>query len=455
MAQIKFANNVSTQLAKPITKDSTTIEVRSLTLGLTWPELTSQGDYFLIVIDDLDTSRWEILKCTNVEIRSNGTVLTVERGLEGTVAADFNAGAVVENRLTAGTINNFATGLPDIVPLTRGGTQADNPVDARTNLEIYSKTEVDAKETALQEQIKSSMPPDASTTVKGIVQLSNAVDSDSEILAATSKAVKTAYDTAVAASKKSDSADKLVTPRSIILSGKASGSADFDGSTDITINVDVVSASTTKAGITQLSNAINSDSETTAATSKAVKTLAGNIGAISTVPKGGIISFSGTFGGEGNRFPIPLGESTEDTQWCLCDGIETNGYQVPDLRGRMILGVNSTYTLGSTGGAVSHQHTVDGNVDGTTITVEQLAGHTHLAATRLINVQAQVNQNQLSIGTHLSNCSNYGSGIQDMFNTGIQYTGGWQAHAHTFSTNSHSTTTLPPYYALAYIMRIA
>lgn len=197
MAQIKFANNVSTQLTKPITKDSSTLEVRSLTLGLTWPELTSPGDYFLIVIDDIDRSRWEILKCTNVEVRSNETILTVERGLENTVASDFNAGALVENRLTAGTINNFATGLPDIVPITRGGTGASTPAEARKNLEIYSKDEVDAKDTVLAEQIKASMPPDATTAVKGIVQLSNAIDSDSEILAATSKAVHLVNESAV------------------------------------------------------------------------------------------------------------------------------------------------------------------------------------------------------------------------------------------------------------------
>ena len=54
MAQIRFANNVSTQLTKPVAADDSTIEVRSLTHSLVWPNISATGDYFLIVIDDIE-----------------------------------------------------------------------------------------------------------------------------------------------------------------------------------------------------------------------------------------------------------------------------------------------------------------------------------------------------------------------------------------------------------------
>uniref|UniRef100_UPI003CCBC771 phage tail protein n=1 Tax=Escherichia coli TaxID=562 RepID=UPI003CCBC771 len=75
---------------------------------------------------------------------------------------------------------------------------------------------------------------DASTTKKGIVQLSSATNSTSEVLAATPKAVKAAYDLA---------------------NGKYTAQ----------------DATTTQKGIVQLSSATNSTSEVLAATPKAVK----------------------------------------------------------------------------------------------------------------------------------------------------------------------------------------
>ncbi|WP_366936126.1 phage tail protein [uncultured Exiguobacterium sp.] len=49
-----------------------------------------------------------------------------------------------------------------------------------------------------------SAPPDASTTQKGVVQLSNATDSTSETFAATSKSVKAIADQAILLSDKTD-----------------------------------------------------------------------------------------------------------------------------------------------------------------------------------------------------------------------------------------------------------
>ncbi|HAV9559209.1 TPA: phage tail protein, partial [Escherichia coli] len=88
--------------------------------------------------------------------------------------------------------------------------------------------------------------PAASLTAKGTVQLSSAINSTSEILAATPKAVKAAYDLAA---------------------GKAPVSHTHPWS-QIT---GVPAASLTEKGTVQLSSAINSTSEILAATPKAVK----------------------------------------------------------------------------------------------------------------------------------------------------------------------------------------
>ncbi|EMK9829205.1 tail fiber protein, partial [Escherichia coli] len=87
---------------------------------------------------------------------------------------------------------------------------------------------------------------DATTTRKGIVQLSSAINNTSETLAATPKAVKAAYDLAA---------------------GKAPASHTHPWS-QIT---GVPAASLTAKGTVQLSSATDSQSETEAATPKAVK----------------------------------------------------------------------------------------------------------------------------------------------------------------------------------------
>ncbi|MFP5617214.1 phage tail protein [Enterobacter kobei] len=87
----------------------------------------------------------------------------------------------------------------------------------------------------LAEHEQSRRHPDASLTAKGFTQLSNATDSTSEVLAATPKAVKVAYDLAKAKYTAQD-------------------------------------ATTAQKGIVQLSSATDSTSEVLAATPKAVKT---------------------------------------------------------------------------------------------------------------------------------------------------------------------------------------
>jgi hypothetical protein len=136
------------------------------------------------------------------------------------------------------------------------------------------------------------------------------------------------------------------------------------------------------------------------------------------VPSGGIILWSGSTGS------VPSG-------WYLCDG--TNG--TPDLRNSFIVGAGNTYAVGATGGTadaivVSHTHTA-------TVTDP---GHFHTTKSYLStfsptgqSVPSQANQWSTQSGT-------------DSATTGISV-------ANSTTGTSGTNQNLPPYYALAYIMK--
>lgn len=198
----------------------------------------------------------------------------------------------------------------------------------------------------------------------------------------------------------------------------------------------VLAASVTQAGIVQLASGL-SNSTTTAPTCKAVKDAIESKLAAVNVPVGGIIAFSGTFGGEGNRFPIPLGEDAPDMHWCLCDGTTTNGLPVPDLRGRMIRGASDSVPAGSTGGSEKHSHSLSGTVGETTLSVAQMPSHTHT-----------FNKGTYGDIAEAKGSANSGKQTTDA-------TGGSQPHSHALEGTLDDASNLPPYYVLSFIMRTA
>lgn len=164
---------------------------------------------------------------------------------------------------------------------------------------------------------------------------------------------------------------------------------------------------------------------------------------VSAAIPGTIVAFAGTFGGEGNRHPIPLGGSEPDTGWVLCDGgSDGKGGTVPDLRGRMIMGVSDAYKAGSTGGSANHSHSLSGTVGETTLSVAQMASHKH-------SMSGWVGNKSQPAGA--SGSHSVGAAVSQETNT----TGSSQSHSHTLSGTSGEADSLPPYYALALIMRIA
>jgi microcystin-dependent protein len=153
----------------------------------------------------------------------------------------------------------------------------------------------------------------------------------------------------------------------------------------------------------------------------------GIISGAGTIPLGGIIVWSGSIA------TIPSG-------WALCDGKVVNGLTTPDLRDKFVIGASgdngtnaSTTITGSLtiqGGSkdavvVSHTHTVND------------PGHSHNYTYKTNNFPQSNNTTQCWVGDTAAATTNSTTGI-----------------TMGFSGESGTNKNLPPYYALAFIMRI-
>jgi microcystin-dependent protein len=206
------------------------------------------------------------------------------------------------------------------------------------------------------------------------------------------------------------------------------------------------------------------------------------------IPSGVILLWSGSVA------TIPSG-------WALCNG--SSG--TPDLRNRFVVGAGSTYSVGDTGGSATSTlttnelpaHTHSLSASGTTS--GQSAGHTHTfsgtssgqsvthshAVTDPGHTHIMTAQNQGASDSHL-NAGAVAASFSGTFNatptsqsatTGISLGNASVDHNHTYSgttsavsgDHTHTVTVtgtsgstgsgaaftnLPPYYALAYIMRL-
>ena len=191
---------------------------------------------------------------------------------------------------------------------------------------------------------------------------------------------------------------------------------------------------------------------------------------MAAVPVGGIIAFSGTFGGSGNRYPISPGSTAPNTNWVLCDGTRTSGLDVPDLRGRMIIGASSRYTAGKTGGSKSHRHsfdveiasapdhghTITCTIDKTTLTTEQMPKHDHtVSGTWGVESWGWDIRETGRLSTAPVTTSASGASQPHTHTATALITGGG-SHTHAINNQTLSAEdNLPPYYVLSYIMRVA
>lgn len=177
---------------------------------------------------------------------------------------------------------------PDATLAAKGFTQLSSAIDSASEVLAATPKAVKAAYDLANGKYTAA---DATTARKGIVQLSSATDSVSEVLAATPKAVKTVYDLANA---KYTAVDATTARKGLVqLSSAIDSVSEVLAATPKAVKAaydlangkyTAADATTTQKGIVQLSSATDSTSETLAATAKSVK--AANDNANGRVPSG-------------------------------------------------------------------------------------------------------------------------------------------------------------------------
>ena len=155
-----------------------------------------------------------------------------------------------------------------------------------------------------------------------------------------------------------------------------------------------------------------------------------------TIPIGGIIMWSGA-------------DNAVPSNYALCDG--SNG--TPNLVDRFIVGRGSAYAQGATGGSadatlVSHSHTINDHTHGFSGSGSQVHSHTQTGGGT--NDDGGPNAPGGNSGGTMSNISNATVTISISGTTGNPSDKGTDIQG-----SSGTNKNLPPYYAIAYIMRIS
>jgi hypothetical protein len=160
------------------------------------------------------------------------------------------------------------------------------------------------------------------------------------------------------------------------------------------------------------------------------------------VPIGGIIMWSGSV-------------ATIPSSWALCNG--ANG--TPNLQDRFLVGAGSGYSVGATGGnadatLVSHSHT--GTTGG------HSADHSHSISDPGHDHDWGYLDGQIGGGSRAGSSATFFTATRRVQRntTGITGTNGTSNnHTHDFTTSTQGSSAtnanLPPYYALAFIMRVS
>lgn len=241
---------------------------------------------------------------------------------------------------------------------------------------------------------------------------------------------------------------------------------DVAGAAKITGNLDMSSSG-------KIVNLVNPTNAQDAATRNYVDT---------SIPIGGIIMWSGTTG------------TSLPSNWKLCDGSTYNSITTPDLRGRFVLSsatlTNDAGGIGLAGGLTARGVAASGGAETVTLTVGQMPTHSHDVSARTGNTWGQstdgdhghpvrIFSNPWSshspdtayvpggpYGPHVGYQNNgYGSVVRVAENNPVAYNAEANPygtrHNHTItvtetakgSTQSHEN--MPPFYVLAFIMRVS
>ena len=209
----------------------------------------------------------------------------------------------------------------------------------------------------------------------------------------------------------------LMTPYASWAADATNASGDFTVGGKATLNSAEVTGNLAVNGATTLRGNAVFDNDVTIAGGLTVKNT-GSFTGYGTIPVGGIIMWSGS--------TVPEG-------WALCDGRVENGRTTPNLVGRFIYGAN-----------LSQINQLGGN-ESVSLSVNNLPAHNHLYA----------GDDQVSY----IHDGNYNAG-----NNVVSRPGGYDAKSENSGAGTiyrtsnagsgQSFSIMPPYYKLAFIMRV-
>ena len=212
----------------------------------------------------------------------------------------------------------------------------------------------------------------------------------------------------------------LMTPYSSWAADATNASGDFSVAGKATLNSAEVTDTLTVNGTATLKGNVKFNNNVEIAGNLTVRDT-GSFSGNGTIPVGGIIMWSG---------------STVPDGWALCNGDVVNNLQTPDLRGRFVLGRN-TINEGAdnpTGGSSS-----------VTLSVNNLPSHNHLYAGD--DHVDYIHDSSYNAGANVSSRPGGYDASSDDRGLGTIY--------RTSNTGSgQSFSIMPPYYKLAYIMRV-
>jgi len=142
-------------------------------------------------------------------------------------------------------------------------------------------------------------------------------------------------------------------------------------------------------------------------------------------------------------------DATIPDGWHLCDGT----YGTIDLRNRFVVGAGtgSDYAVGNTGTGI---HTVQGtvNIAGHILTTSEIAGHQHYIADNYAPDGSGGNGFAAEGTGSRYPPSTYGNKNTDASSVGKTPA---DAHTHSSTLTGDNFTTMPPYYALKFIQKLA
>tara|TARA_B100001996_G_scaffold379391_1_gene365079 strand:- start:76 stop:1569 length:1494 start_codon:yes stop_codon:yes gene_type:complete len=234
-------------------------------------------------------------------------------------------------------------------------------------------------------------------------------------------------------------AEHLESTDDIVATDKITAGGDIQG-VNITATGNATVTSTLTAATVTASGTVTAEQLTSTDDANVTGTVtAGDFVGNGVIPIGGIIMWSGT---DGN---IP-------TNWALCNGQTVAGVQTPNLVDRFIVGRGSAYASGSIGGNADaivpiHTHTATG------------ANHGHPAryssqTTGAVTADALGGFVLDNTGTtdYAANVASPGSTAGDQIGQSGTLS---MTAASPVGAGTTTNANLPPYYAIAYIMRMS